>query len=150
MYCWFVCINLYEMGSMYRWYHLPYAFVHSPLFTPHVIDCHCIIHSLKIPELHVSTPTATETTFEWLMISTHPKSMSHVWIIIPNILENTAPILENHQITYTVKCSSKHQAGKDCTNPPKERKTIYHYSIERIYFILGGINCYKIPSGNLT
>ena len=31
MYCWFVCINLYEMGSMYRWYHLPYAFVHSPL-----------------------------------------------------------------------------------------------------------------------
>ena len=32
--------------------------------TPHVIDCHCIIHSLKIPELHVSTPTATEAIFE--------------------------------------------------------------------------------------
>ena len=32
--------------------------------TPHVTDCHCIIHSLKIPELHVSTPTATETIFE--------------------------------------------------------------------------------------
>lgn len=52
----------------------------------------------------------------------------------------------NHQIKYTVTCSWKHQAGKDCTNPPKERKTIYHYSIEQIYFYFfgGGINYYKI------
>lgn len=145
MYCWFVCINLYEMGSMYRWYHLPYAFVHSPL----------LHHMWSIVTALFIASRSQNCTFQpqlppkqlsndwwfqpipkvWVMFG----SSSQIYLKIPHLFLKPSNKIHCHMQLKTPGWQGLYKSPKR-----KKNNLPLFYRTNLLLFFWGGINYYKI------